>query len=90
MLKSIVKAVAVAGLALGATVAAAQDAWPSKPIRIVVPYPAGGQTDGIARSFGDFLSRKLGQTVVVDYNRDDGRLTFTPQGAAAESVGSGA
>ena len=31
-----------------------------------VPYPAGGQTDGIARSFGDFLSRKLGQSVVVE------------------------
>jgi tripartite-type tricarboxylate transporter receptor subunit TctC len=44
----------------------AQGVFPSKPIRIVVPYPAGGQTDGIARSFGDFLSRKLGQTVVVD------------------------
>lgn len=40
--------------------------FPSKPIRIVVPYPAGGQTDGIARSFGDFLSRKLGQSVVVE------------------------
>src|SRR5215510_6008397 len=46
--------------------AAAQGAFPSKPIRIVVPYPAGGQTDGIARSFGDFLSRKLGQSVVVE------------------------
>jgi len=44
----------------------AQGAFPSKPIRIVVPYPAGGQTDGIARSFGDFLSRKLGQSVVVE------------------------
>ncbi len=31
-----------------------------------MPYPAGGQTDGIARSFGDFLSRKLGQTVVIE------------------------
>ena len=40
--------------------------FPSKPIRIVVPYPAGGQTDGIARSFGDFLSRRLGQPVVID------------------------
>ncbi|MDP1750730.1 MAG: tripartite tricarboxylate transporter substrate binding protein [Reyranella sp.] len=48
------------------TTASAQTAFPSKPIRIVVPYPAGGQTDGIARSFGDFLSRKLGQSVVVD------------------------
>ena len=44
----------------------AQTTFPTKPIRIVVPYPAGGQTDGIARSFGDFVSRKLGQSVVVD------------------------
>ena len=48
------------------TNASAQGGFPSKPIRIVVPYPAGGQTDGIARSFGDFLSRKLGQSVVVE------------------------
>ncbi len=48
------------------TTSSAQGAFPSKPIRIVVPYPAGGQTDGIARSFGDFLSRKLGQSVVVE------------------------
>ncbi len=48
------------------TAATAQGTFPSKPIRIVVPYPAGGQTDGIARSFGDFLSRKLGQSVVVE------------------------
>ena len=44
----------------------AQSAWPSKPIRIIVPYPAGGQTDGIARAFGDFLARKLGKTAVVE------------------------
>ena len=44
----------------------AQGAFPSKPIRIVVPYPAGGQTDGIARTFGEVLSRKLGQPVVID------------------------
>jgi tripartite-type tricarboxylate transporter receptor subunit TctC len=41
-------------------------AWPSKPIRIVVPYPAGGQTDGLGRAFGDFLTRQLGQVAVVD------------------------
>ncbi len=44
----------------------AQATFPSKPIRIVVPYPAGGQTDGIARSFGAFLSGRLGQPVVVE------------------------
>ena len=40
--------------------------FPNKPIKIIVPYPAGGQTDGIARSFGDFLGRKLGTTVIVE------------------------
>lgn len=48
------------------TSAAAQATWPSKPLRIVVPYLPGGQTDGIARSFGDFLSRKFGQSVIID------------------------
>lgn len=46
--------------------ARAQAAFPNKPIRIVVPYPAGGQTDGIARVYGDFLARKLGTSVVVE------------------------
>ena len=37
-----------------------QSAYPNKPVRIVVPYPAGGQTDGLGRVFGDFLTRHLG------------------------------
>jgi len=40
--------------------------WPTKPIRLIVPYPVGGQTDLIARTFGDFLSRNIGQPVVVE------------------------
>jgi tripartite-type tricarboxylate transporter receptor subunit TctC len=44
----------------------AQGAFPNKPIRIVVPYPAGGQTDGIARVYGEYLGRKLGTSVVVE------------------------
>ncbi|WP_348688485.1 Bug family tripartite tricarboxylate transporter substrate binding protein [Acidovorax soli] len=44
----------------------AQDPYPSKPIRVVVPYPAGGGTDTIARLIGVQLSQRLGQPVVVE------------------------
>lgn len=44
----------------------AQAGWPSKPVRIVVGYPVGGQTDGIARAYGEFLTRHFGQPFVVD------------------------
>ena len=52
--------------ALAAAPAFAQTAWPTKPIRIVVPYPAGGGTDYLARLFGERLSKSLGQPVLVD------------------------
>lgn len=45
--------------------ASAQD-FPSKPIRIVVPYAAGGSTDALARLMGEKLTQRLGQSVVVD------------------------
>lgn len=57
---------ALAAPALFTPSARAQGTFPSKPIRIVVPYPAGGQTDGIARVYGEYLGRKLGTSVVVE------------------------
>ncbi len=56
-------AVATPFLARGAS---AQAAWPSRNVRMVCSYPAGGQTDLLARAFGDFISRQVGQNVVVE------------------------
>ena len=46
--------------------ASAQAAWPSRQIRMICSYPAGGQTDLLARAFGDYISRQVGKTVVIE------------------------
>ena len=57
---------AALGLSFAALAATAQDAWPTKPVRIVVPYPAGGVADLLPRVVGEKLSQKWGQPVVVE------------------------
>ncbi|MDQ8730658.1 tripartite tricarboxylate transporter substrate binding protein [Bradyrhizobium sp. LHD-71] len=56
---------AAAALPLIGTPAIAQG-WPNKPIRFVVSYPAGGATDIFARAYGDYISKQIGQPVVVE------------------------
>ena len=46
--------------------ASAQAAWPSRPVRVIVPFPPSGLTDGYARAYSDHLSRKFGQSFVVE------------------------
>lgn len=55
-------------LAAGAGVwpAAAQDKYPSKPIRLVIPFPPGGGADAVARPLGPLLTETLGQPIVLD------------------------
>jgi tripartite-type tricarboxylate transporter receptor subunit TctC len=54
-----------AALLLGAPAAYAQ-AWPTRPITMVVPFAAGGPTDVVARIVGEHMSRTLGQQIVVE------------------------
>ena len=54
------------GLVPGMVPAQAADVWPSKPIRLVVPFPAGGPTDILSRAVVQELGSLLGQALVVD------------------------
>jgi len=58
-------AAAAALLPAGTSLARAQ-AFPTRPIRIVIGYPAGGSTDLLARIVGQYLSERLGQTFVIE------------------------
>src|SRR6202790_5075097 len=53
-------------LAAGAGFAQAQDKYPSKPIKIIVPYVPGGATDIVARILADQMGKSLGQSVIVE------------------------
>ncbi len=56
----------VLALATCAPLAATAGEWPDHPIHFIVPFPAGGSTDVAARVIGDYLSRTLGQQVVIE------------------------
>ncbi|QUN30617.1 tripartite tricarboxylate transporter substrate binding protein [Cupriavidus sp. KK10] len=56
----------LAAAAAASCVAAYAETWPSKPITVVVPFPAGGGTDLVVRSIQPLLQRELGRPVVID------------------------
>ncbi len=55
-----------AGITLAALGARAQSGWPTKPVTLVVPFPAGGGTDAFARPFSAQFAKQTGKTLVID------------------------
>ncbi|MNX67615.1 Tripartite tricarboxylate transporter family receptor [compost metagenome] len=74
-------------LGLASGVATGQGSWPSRPIRVIVPFPAGGQTDVAARVIGQVLSEVLKTPVVIE-NRA-GAHGFIGSAEAARAPGDG-
>jgi tripartite-type tricarboxylate transporter receptor subunit TctC len=76
-----------AGLAVALAAAALADDFPSRPITLVVPYPAGGGNDVIARVVADHMSAALGQQIVIENRGGAGGTIATRQVARAAPDG---
>ena len=64
--RPLLQAMALAAATLLGSASALAQAWPNKPISLVVPFPPGGTTDVLARALGEKLSAALGQPVIVE------------------------
>lgn len=78
---------AAAALAPFAGARAAVEAWPARPVRLVIPFPAGGATDYAARALGEGLSALWRQPVVCDNRAGAGSTLGTQLGAKAPADG---
>ena len=67
--------------------ASAQETWPSRPIRMMVPFAPGGGSDVIARTIGARLSTRLGRTIVIDNRTGAGGALATETVAKASPDG---
>ncbi|HYP85921.1 tripartite tricarboxylate transporter substrate binding protein [Variovorax sp.] len=65
MFKKIAAALSAVGLLLGAQAAAAAD-YPTRPVKLIVPYSPGGVTDQFGRTFAELASKRLGQSIVIE------------------------
>jgi len=87
VIRRTVLAAAASALALAAAPSLAQDSYPNKPIRIIVPFTAGGIVDSIARTIGDKMSTKYGQPVIVENKAGAGGAIGTDAAAKAPADG---
>lgn len=78
---------AATGVMLGLAQGAWAQAYPSKPVRFIVPYPPGGATDIISRSIGAKLTAALGQQFVIDNRAGGGQKIGTALAAKSPADG---
>jgi tripartite-type tricarboxylate transporter receptor subunit TctC len=76
---------AVVAIAMPSPVAAQE--WPARQIQLIVPFPAGGSTDLVARAIAEPLRQRLGQPVIVENRAGGGGLVGTEQAARAAADG---
>ena len=74
-------------LGLATAAGAYAQAWPSKPVTLLVPFPPGGSTDMIARTVGAKLQEKLGGTFIVDNKAGAGGTVGAAQARRAAPDG---
>ncbi|VCU69101.1 Tripartite tricarboxylate transporter family receptor [Pigmentiphaga humi] len=84
---SLIKSAAVAAFALGCSVSAAQQPYPSKPVRVVVPYAPGGAGDLVSRIVTRKVGEIMGQAFVVDNRPGAGAIAASEAVAKAEPDG---
>src|SRR5262245_35056458 len=71
MIRALLAGALCAVAALSTTDLACAQAYPNRPVKVIVPFPAGGPTDGLARIISDRLGAVLGQSIVIE-NRGGG------------------
>ena len=76
-------ALALGGLAAPALLARAQTGWPSRPVRVINPYPPGGTTDVVMRLMSERLERAFGQPFPVESRPGAGGSVGTAAAALA-------
>lgn len=85
--RALLASMALTASALLAPVAYAADAWPAKPIQLVIPYPPGGSADLLGRPLAMQLQQQLGQPVVLEYKPGAGGTLASQYVARAKPDG---
>ena len=87
MLRTLCAMFLASAAALAPTIGGAKEAWPTKPVHVVLPFPPGGVTDLLARALGEKLTVRLGQPVIVENKAGAGTILASDYVARAPADG---